>query len=176
VVVLSSLTYLARVWTVAYVEELVMSLARICDAYTNLVWIVHGFQVLIGGLENESVIRSILEIELWLIDSDKRCMHSLLITSAHYILEWLKVSKSDSDTNSASDIHPHPLRLPNSLHTLEKGTYVTPGWEGLAICLPTLQEEDKKTGRGNAGRAERKIHSPAGPGTVDGQVLSGPSE
>jgi hypothetical protein len=72
VVVLSSLSYLARVGTAAYAEELVRAIARIRDAYASSVRIVHGFPVLIGGLDDESVIRSILEIELWLADSDKR--------------------------------------------------------------------------------------------------------
>ncbi len=86
-VVLSSLSYLARVGTAAYAEELVIALVRIRDAYANYVRIVHGFPVLIGGLDDESVIRSILEIKLWLADSDKRLMHSLPNTSAHYISE-----------------------------------------------------------------------------------------
>ncbi len=132
--------------TAAYAEELVRALARILDAYVNSVRIVHGFPVLIGGLDDESVVRSILEIELWLADSDKRRMHSLPNTSAHYISEWLRTNKSDSgsDTNSATDTHPHPLKLPNSRHSLEKGTYVSPGWEDLATCLPALQEEEEK--------------------------------
>ncbi len=146
VVVLSSLSYLDRVGTAAYAEELVRALARIRDAYANYVQIVHGFPVLVGGLDDESVVRSILEIELWLADSDKRCMHSLPNTSAHYISEWLRTKKSysGSDSNSATDTHPHPLKLPNSLHSLEKGTYVSPGWEDLATCLPALQEEEEK--------------------------------
>ncbi len=146
VVVLSSLSYLARVGTAAYAEELVRAIARIRDAYANSVRIVHGFPVLIGGLDDESVIRSILEIELWLADSDKRRMHSLPNTSAHYISEWLRTNKADtvSDTDFASDTHPHPLKLPNSLHSLEKGTYVSPGWDDMATSLPTLQEEDEK--------------------------------
>jgi hypothetical protein len=146
VVVLSSLTYLARVGTAAYAEELVRAIARIRDAYAGSVRIVHGFPVLIGGLDDESVIRSILEIELWLADSDKRRMHSLPSTSAHLISEWLRTNKPDpdSDSDSATDTHPHPLKLPNSLHSLEKGTYVSPGWEDLATSLPTLQEEDEK--------------------------------
>jgi hypothetical protein len=145
VVVLSSLTYLARVGTAAYAEELVRSLARIRDAYASSVRIVHGFPVLIGGLDDESVIRSILEIELWLSDSDKRRMHSLPNTSAHYISEWLKTGTDGTSASaSASDIHPRPLKLPNSLHSLEKATYVSPGWEDLATCLPALQEEDEK--------------------------------
>jgi hypothetical protein len=146
VVVLSSLSYLARVGTAAYAEELVRSLARIRDAYASSVRNVHGFPVLIGGLDDESVIRSILEIELWLADSDKRRMYSLPNTSAHYISEWLRPGKSDSSDTvspSASDIHPHPLKLPISLHSLEKGTYVSPGWEDLATCLPALQEEEE---------------------------------
>jgi hypothetical protein len=106
VVVLSSLSYLARVGTAAYAEELVRAIARIRDAYAGSVRIVHGFPVLIGGLDDESVIRSILEIELWLADSDKRRMHSLPSTSAHFISEWLRTNKpdTDSDSDSATDI------------------------------------------------------------------------
>jgi hypothetical protein len=148
VVVLSSVSLLARIGTAAYAEEVVRAFARIRDAYANSVRVVHGFPVLVRGLEDETIIRSMLEIELWLSDCDKRRIHSLPSTSEHFITEWLRTNKMQTDTDistsAATDTHPHPLRLPHSLHSLEKGTFISPGWEDMATSLPTLQEEDEK--------------------------------
>jgi len=75
----SSVSLLARIGTAAYAEEVVRAFARIRDAYANSVRVVHGFPILIRGLDNETVIRSMLEIELWLSDCDKRRTHSIKV-------------------------------------------------------------------------------------------------
>ncbi len=150
VVVLSSVSLLARIGTATYAEEVVRAFARIWEAYANSVSVVHGFPILVRGLDDETLIRSMLEIELWLSDCDKRRIHSLPSTSEHFISEWLRSNKEHTDTPThsstsyATDTHPHPLRLPHSLHSLEKGTFVSPGWEDMATSLPTLQEEEEK--------------------------------
>ncbi len=148
--ILSSVSLLAGIGTAAYAEEVVRAFARIREAYTNSVRVVHGFPILVRGLDDETLIRSMLEIELWLSDCDKRRIHSLPSTSEHFITEWLRSNKEHTDTPThsntsyATDTHPHPLRLPHSLHSLEKGTFVSPGWEDIATSLPTLQEEEEK--------------------------------
>jgi hypothetical protein len=58
VVVLSSVSLLARIGTAAYAEEVVRAFARIRDAYANSVRVVHGFPVLVRGLEDETIIRN----------------------------------------------------------------------------------------------------------------------
>jgi hypothetical protein len=140
VVVLSSLSLLARMGTAAYAEEVVRSFARLRDAYGSSIRVVHGFPVLVGGLEDEPLIRSMREIECWFHDVDKKRLHSLPDTSAHFVTDWLTCKK---DKQTATDIHPRPLRLPTSLHSLEKGSFLSPGWEDLATSLPILQEEDE---------------------------------
>ncbi|MFN9909348.1 MAG: hypothetical protein ACK56F_25070, partial [bacterium] len=109
VVVLSSLSLLARMGTAAYAEEVVRSFARLRDAYGSSIRVVHGFPVLVGGLEDEPLIRSMREIECWFHDVDKKRLHSLPDTSAHFVTDWLTCKK---DKQTATDIHPRPLRLP----------------------------------------------------------------
>jgi hypothetical protein len=58
--------------TAAYAEEVVRSFARLRDAYGSSIRVVHGFPILIGGLEDEPLIRSMREIECWFHDVDKK--------------------------------------------------------------------------------------------------------
>ncbi len=72
--------------------------------------------------------------------------------AAHLLLSTLRTNKKQPSTTAThsntahaeTDIHPHPLILPHSLHSLEKETFVGPGWEDMATCLPALQEEEEK--------------------------------
>jgi hypothetical protein len=56
--------------------------------------------------------------------------------------EWLKTGTADTGPPraSASDTHPRPLKLPNSLHSLKRGHMLALP----ATCLPALQKEDEK--------------------------------
>ncbi len=132
--------FLARMGTAAYAEEVVRSFARLRDVYGGSIRVVHGFPIIIGGLEDETLIRSMREVERCFHDIYKKRQHSLPDTSSYLVTDWLTCKK---DKKTAADIHPRSLRLPTSLHSLEKGTFVSPGWEDLATSLPILQEEDE---------------------------------
>ncbi len=56
VVVLSSTSMLLRAGPATYAEKMVRSFARIRDAYKGSVRVVHGFPVLVEGVENEVLI------------------------------------------------------------------------------------------------------------------------
>jgi hypothetical protein len=72
VVVLSSTSMLLRTGPAAYAEQMVRSFARIRDAYKGSARVVHGFRVLVEGVENEVLIRSLMDIDLWLTEVDKK--------------------------------------------------------------------------------------------------------
>jgi hypothetical protein len=137
VVVLSSLSHLARVGTAAYAADFVRALGRIQVAYGRGVRVV--FPLAVGGLGDESTIRGLREIECWLAEVDRRRQYSLPRTSAHFTSIFLHTDNNPS-TSGAIRI---ALRLP-SLHSVNSCAFVSPGWEDLPRSLPTLGEEDEQ--------------------------------
>jgi hypothetical protein len=72
------------------------------------------------------------------------CLYSCSLFSGIRKTLLYSASSPEAQGGYATDMHPHPLRLPHCLHSLEKGTFVSPGWEDMATSLPTLQEEEEK--------------------------------
>jgi len=127
---------------VAYAEEVVRSFAKIRDAYSGSIKVIHGFSVATRGISDESLIRSLREIDTWLTDIDKKHLHTLPVTAKHFLSKLY--TKQDCIAPRATDTHSHPYKMPHSLHSLEKVAFTSPGWEDLATSLPPLQEEDEK--------------------------------
>jgi hypothetical protein len=143
VLVLSSASMLLRVGPAAYADAMVRAFARVREVYKSSVRVVHGFPVLVGGVENEVLVRSLLDIDLWLSDTDKKRNHSLADTSAHYTTEWYRQSKDSTTPHSTYGTYRIPYSMPHALHTTDKGPFTSPGWEDVATRLPPLQEEDE---------------------------------
>jgi hypothetical protein len=101
VVVLSSATLLLRVGPAAYAEELVW----VREAYAGSVRAVHGFPIPQQGSHSEVLVRSLLDIEHWLAEIDKKRTNSLPSTSAFFIANWLKVSDQGDDSLSTKKAH-----------------------------------------------------------------------
>jgi hypothetical protein len=76
--------------TAVYSEDLVVALGRWREAYGDSIRVVHRFPVIAGGLQDESFIRALLEVEIWLKETDKRTQHTLPATSEHFINTFLK--------------------------------------------------------------------------------------
>jgi hypothetical protein len=75
-----------------YAEDLhlVRALGRWREAYgDSTIGLVHGFPVKSGGLQDESCIRGLLEVEICLKETDKRTQHTLPATSKHFINTFL---------------------------------------------------------------------------------------
>jgi hypothetical protein len=124
---------LLRVGLAAYADAMVRAFARVREVYKSSVRVVHGFPVLVGGVESEVLVRSLLDIDLWLSDTDKKRNHSLADTSAHY----------STNPHSTYGTYRIPYSMPHALHTTDKGPFTSPGWEDVATRLPPLQEEDE---------------------------------
>jgi hypothetical protein len=88
---------------------------------------------------DDSTIRGLREIELWLAEVDKRRLGSLPETSKYFIINYLSTTSS----SNTSINHRQALKLPLALHSPESGTFVSPGWEDLPRSLPSLGEEDE---------------------------------
>jgi hypothetical protein len=141
VVVLSSVSHLGRNGTAAYAGDIVAAMSRIREAYGRNVRVVHGFPVIGRGLVDDSTIRGLREIELWLAEVDGRRLGSLPDTSDYFIKHFLSTTSQTTSTNT----HRQALKLPIALHSSDSGTFVSPGWEDLPRSLPTLGEEDERS-------------------------------
>jgi hypothetical protein len=98
-------------------------------------------------MSNPELIRSLLDIELWLGDTDKKRMHSLQETSLHLIKELYRTNTSaklsmGGEQNAYGKAR-IPYSMPHSLYTLDKVPFVSPGWEDVATHLPSLKKEEE---------------------------------
>ncbi len=140
VVVLSSATLLLRVGPAAYAEELVCAFTRVREAYAGSVRAVHGFPIPQQGTHSEVLVRSLLDIEHWLAEIDKKRTNSLPTTSALFKASWLKVSDQGDDSLNTKKTHSTygtariPYSMPHSFFSLDKGV---PGWEDWPHIYPT---------------------------------------
>jgi hypothetical protein len=88
---------------------------------------------------DDSTVRGLREVELWLAEVDKRHLASLPETSAYFTYTFLRTTSSIS----ASINHRQALKLPLALHLSESGAFVSPGLEDLLRSQPSLGEEDE---------------------------------
>jgi hypothetical protein len=147
VVLLSSAAQLLRIGAAAYSEEVVRACLRIREAYGGTVSSLHGIPIFTDGMNNSELVRSLLDIELWLGDTDKKRMHSLPDTSLHLIKELYRpgtsAKHSTGGEHNAYGKARIPYSMPHSMYTLDKVPFVSPGWEDVATHLPTLKKEDE---------------------------------
>jgi hypothetical protein len=98
-------------------------------------------------MSNSELVRSLLDIELWLGDTDKKRTHSLPETSLHLIKELYRpgtsAKHSTGGEHNAYGKARIPYSMPHSMYTLDKVPFVSPGWEDVATHLPTLKKEDE---------------------------------
>jgi hypothetical protein len=143
VVVLSSTYMLLRAGPAAYAEQMVRSFARIRDAYKGSVRVVHGLSVLVEGVENEVLIRSLMDIDLWLTDVDKK--KGTLPTGHNHPLQQHSLQKDLRDTKHLR--HSQDTLQLTTLTTLTGQRILHKPWVGRRGNTPTRPAE---RGRGCA--------------------------
>jgi hypothetical protein len=152
VVIFSSLTHLSRVGTAVYAADIVKALSRLREAYGDSVRGLHGFPVMAEGLQDQSCIRALREIETWLAEADKRRQHTLPDTSKIFVEQFLMSTTANTaqheqprtSTDRHKQAYPTGIELPASLHSLAKVTIQCLGWADLPAGLPILTEEEEQ--------------------------------
>ncbi len=149
--VLSSAKMLLRVGPATYSKELVRAFTRVRKAYAGSIRAVHGFPIPLQGLHSEVLISSLLDIEHWLTEIDKKahqlspcflCLLHCQLAQDHSTEEYASyMQRANSTYGTAANI---PYSMPHYFFSLDKGVFTSPGWEDVATHLPTLKEEDKK--------------------------------
>ena len=141
VLLLSSLNHLGRVGTAAYTEDLVVSLQVIRTTFVGQVRALHGFPMPMQVITDQITIRGLMEVESWLAMADQRTAHSLAHTSTYFIDNILLMElKTKSSSIAKAGI---PLRLPASIYSKEKASFVGLGWPKLAKSLAATTEKSE---------------------------------
>ena len=93
----------------------------------------------ISPIEDQVLIRSLLEIVDWLASVDSRRLHSLKVTSGAFRYR-LKCTSGNSNTMYEVSI---PLRLSASLHSKDRVAYVGLGWRNICSKLSAMTPEQE---------------------------------
>jgi hypothetical protein len=152
VVIFSSLTHLSRVGTAVYAADIVKALSRLREADGDSVRGLHGFPVMAWGLQDQSCIPALREIETWLAEPNKRRQHTLHDTSKNFIEHFLMSNTGNNalheQPSTSTGIHEQAfctgIELPSSLHSLAKVTIHCLGWTDLPAGLPILTEDEEQ--------------------------------
>ena len=141
VLLLSSLNHLGRVGSAAYTEDLLAALQVIRTTFGGQVRALHGFPLPMQVITDQITIRGLMEVESWLAMADQRRAHSLAHTSTYFIDKILLTElKTESSSIAKAGI---PLRLPASIYSKEKASFVGLGWPKLAKSLAATTEKSE---------------------------------
>jgi len=121
VVVLSSLSHLARVGLEGYCEDLVDVLAKIERGFGGHVRPVHGVPLLTDGVVGDQLARDLHDLMVWLEEADKRKRYTLHDTYKTYLDKVVCCGPVTSSTDTTL----LPRRLPVNMTSREKMAFLT---------------------------------------------------
>jgi len=141
VILISSLSHLARVGTAAYAADLQATLCTIEEDYGNRVRAVHGIPVLAENIEDLSTVRAMWDTLDWLDSIDKRAKH--MLPNSVQNLRDLCMHEGDPEGGLAtSRLH---LRLPAGFRSKDSATFMFGGCCQLSSMLQAPTEAERTT-------------------------------
>jgi hypothetical protein len=141
VIVICSVSHLAVVGTAVHAEELVHAFRALRGAYGTGISVMHGFPILISGLNRKKTIRELLEVNH---------LYNLICKSGTYeIPETRTLCYStlikDDTASSTSAPEVRPLMLPQNLTSYDKVSFESKGFGNQKdLCLPISVLEESK--------------------------------
>jgi hypothetical protein len=138
-ILLVSVSQLATIGTAAYAENFVRASKFLSSSFSDKVVVRPGVPVLLGGATGIPVVRSMLEVAAWAdnlsgtekFPSKSRKAMLLCLTNA--------------GVGPAVQAESFILQLPIGLHTFEKKSVVSGGWENLFKKISPFDIEAEKT-------------------------------
>jgi len=137
VIVVGSLSHLARVGTAAYAADLQQVLTSLEEQYGNRIRVVHGIPILAEDFSDMVAIRALLDIMDWLENIDKRNTHILPDTN-----RWFKENVLfNGDSSSRLGLLRIPYRLPAGFRSKDTAIFTLGGSGCLADSLESCSGE-----------------------------------
>jgi hypothetical protein len=138
IVLLSSASHLASIGTAGYAEDMARCSKLLLQTFRESITVKHGIIIMLNGTNSDELIRYLFELDGWL--SNLNGLDSFPSNARKAALLALK--NSGSGNNLCSPVR---LRLPVSLTSFEKQTFLSNDWVGLPCTVEqinALQEKD----------------------------------
>jgi len=134
VIVVGSLSHLARVGAAAYAADLQQVLTSLEEQYGNRIRVVHGIPILAEEFTDMVAIRALLDILDWLENIDKRNTHILPETNK-WFKENVLLNGGSSSRYGSLQI---PYRLPAGFRSKDSAIFTLGGSSCLADSLESF--------------------------------------
>ena len=141
VIVLCSLSHLARVGAAAYAADLQLTISNIEEDYGNRVRAVHGIPIIGAPLNDSNTVRSLFDILEWLEATDKRSKYQLP-DATHMLKELLLLTGDSSDGIGTARLH---MKLPAGMRSRETAVFMMGGSSNLATALLAPEVDEAAT-------------------------------
>jgi hypothetical protein len=135
VVLISSPSHAATMRTADYAAELVRASGQLRGAFAGGINILHGVPFLLGGTTSITAIRTMAEVEQWVINT---------VQGTDDISATRQAFASSLRTSTMSKAHNYILRLPASQTNSEKVSFLVSGFDNLKTAVEPMSEEDEK--------------------------------
>ncbi len=132
---LGSASYAALVGTADYCAEFVRAAGQLRGAFSSGINTLHCIPFLLGGTRYAPAIRTLAEIE-----------HLVSMATHGYddISATRRAFACSLRSTSSSGNHEHIIRLPTTLTTSERQSFVVSGFDNLKTAIEPLDEDDEK--------------------------------
>jgi hypothetical protein len=137
VVLLSSAYHLASVGPAGYAEDLARCTKLLLQTFNDSITVKHGISILLNGTDSDELVRYLAEIDSWL--SNLNGMDSFPNNARK--AAQLAIKNAGSGKNVCSTIR---MRLPVSLTSYEKVTYISNGWDDLPCTVAPISASQEK--------------------------------
>ncbi len=127
--------FLCRLGTTEYATDFVKAATRLRETLSGGVRVIHGVPFLLGGTSNIPAIRTMAEINQWVMYTSELNSD---ITATRTL--WDTLIRTKEHGNDCK----HLIRLPLSQHKLEMGTFTSEGFSNLEDASP-MDEETERT-------------------------------
>jgi hypothetical protein len=118
-----------------YAAELVRASGQLRGAFAGGINIMHGVPFLLGGTTSTIAIRTMAEVEQWVIST---------MQGTDDISAACKAFTNSLRADTLSRAHDYILRLPASQTNSEKVSFLVSGFDNLKTAVEPMSEEDEK--------------------------------
>ena len=141
VILVSSLSHLARVGTAAYAADLHSTIRTIEEDYGNRVRAVHGLPIMAETLDDSTTARALWDLLDWLESIDKRAKHTLP-NSTEYLKDLCLLSEELGEFMASARIH---MRLPAGFRNGDQAAFMLGGCTRLGSQVAAITMEEMPT-------------------------------
>jgi len=141
VIIICSLSHLARVGAATYASDLLATFGNIEEDYGNRVRAIHGIPIVGTTLEDENTVRSLFDVLEWLEAVDKRSKYQLP-DCTHMMKHLYMLTGQQNGGLATARLH---MKLPTGMRTRDTAVFMMGGSSSLAGVMAPLAKTEAAT-------------------------------